>query len=136
MTLLEHAKKLRPIIEAAAQSLDDKTALEAVTLFPQWQEGVAYPAGQKLRFAGVLYNVLQAHTSQATWQPPDAPSLYAKVLVSTDGTVLEWEQPESTNPYMTGDRVLRFGIMYESTIDYNVYPPEALNSGWKIVEEA
>ena len=34
MTLKELALKLRPYIEAAAQKLDDTTALEAVELFP------------------------------------------------------------------------------------------------------
>lgn len=117
------------------QSLDDDTALEAVTLFEAWQPGVSYPVGQKVRYAGVLYNVLIEHTSQTGWEPTNAPSLYAKVLVSTDGTVLEWVQPDSTNPYMTGDRVRRNGIMYESTIDNNVWAPELYPDGWKIVEE-
>ena len=136
MTLLEYAKKLRPIIEKAVQSLDDNTALEAVTLFEAWQPGVSYPVGQKLRYAGALYNVLIEHTSQTGWEPPNAPSLYAKVLVSADGTVLEWEQPDSTNPYMTGNRVWRNGVMYESTIDYNVWAPELYPAGWKIVDNA
>lgn len=34
MTLKALAQKLRPLIETAAQSLDDTTALEAVELFP------------------------------------------------------------------------------------------------------
>lgn len=135
MTLLECAKKLRSIIEKAVQSLDDETALEAVTLFETWQPGASYPVGRKVRYAGLLYNVLIEHTSQTGWEPTNAPSLYAKVLVSMDGTVLEWEQPDSTNTYMTGDRVLRNGKVYESTVDNNVWAPELYPDGWKLIEE-
>ncbi len=54
MTLIELARKLRPIIEKSAQNLDDATALEAVTLFPAWAAGIAYTAGTKVRHGGVL----------------------------------------------------------------------------------
>ena len=48
MTLVELARKLRPIIEKSAQSLDDATALDAVVLFPAWAVGVAYTAGTRI----------------------------------------------------------------------------------------
>lgn len=86
-----------------------------------------------MRYNGVLYSVLQAHTSQDTWQPDVAVSLFAKVLVPDPDTVPEWEQPGSTNPYMKGDRVLFEGTVYESLIDNNVWSPTAYPAGWKAV---
>lgn len=133
MTLTELAKKLRPLIEQAAQSFTDETALEAVSLFPSWQSGIDYTVGQRVRYNGVLYSVLQAHTSQDTWQPDVAVSLFAKVLIPNPDTVPEWEQPGSTNPYMKGDRVLFEGTVYESLIDDNVWSPTAYPAGWKAV---
>lgn len=133
MTLTELAKKLRPLIEQAAQSFTDETALEAVSLFPSWQSGIDYTVGQRVRYNGVLYSVLQAHTSQDTWQPDVAVSLFAKVLIPNPDTVPEWEQPGSTNPYMKGDRVLFEGTVYESLIDNNVWSPTAYPAGWKAV---
>lgn len=133
MTLTELAKKLRPLIEQAAQSFTDETALEAVSLFPSWQSGIDYTVGQRVRYNGVLYSVLQAHTSQDTWQPDVAFSLFAKVLIPDPDTVPEWEQPGSTNPYMKGDRVLFEGTVYESLIDNNVWSPTAYPAGWKAV---
>lgn len=133
MTLTELAKKLRPLIEQAAQSFTDETALEAVSLFPSWQSGIDYTVGQRVRYNGVLYSVLQAHTSQDTWQPDVAVSLFAKVLIPDSDTVPEWEQPGSTNPYMKGDRVLFEGTVYESLIDNNVWSPTAYPAGWKAV---
>ena len=54
MNLIELAQKLRPIIEKASQSLDDKTALEAVTLFPKWSVSIDYSVGDKVRYNDVL----------------------------------------------------------------------------------
>ena len=45
-SMVERARELRPIIEAAAQAgLDDDTAITAVELFPAWAIGVAYAVG-------------------------------------------------------------------------------------------
>lgn len=133
MTLVEYAKKVRPIIEQAAQNLTDETALEVVSLFPSWQEGQAYTAGQRIKHNSVLYTVLQNHTSQADWQPDVAVSLFAKVLIPDADTVPEWEQPDSTNPYMKGDKVSYEGAVYESLIDNNVWSPSEYPSGWQII---
>ena len=48
-------------------------------------------------------------TVQEGWTPTSAPSLFAKMLTS-EGEILEWEQPSSTNPYMKGDKV-KYNIM-------------------------
>jgi hypothetical protein len=64
MTLVELAKKLRPLIEKAAISLDDADALEAIELYPQWSgESFEYVKDARVRFDGVLYRVLQDHIS-------------------------------------------------------------------------
>lgn len=133
MTLTEYARQLRPKIEQAAQSLDDATALEAVVLFPAWKTDTAYTAGQKVRYAGILYTVLQAHTSQDGWTPDAAPALFAKVLIPDPDVIPEWEQPDSTNAYMKGDRVRFNGKVYESLIDNNVWSPAAYPAGWQEV---
>ncbi len=131
MTLKELAIKLRPIIEQAMQNVDDTTALEAVTLFPQWKTGVAYSMGAKVRYNDVLYKVLADHTSQDTWTPEAAPSLFAKVLIPDENVIPEWEQPGATNAYMKGDKVMFNGLVYESLIDNNVWSPAAYPAGWK-----
>lgn len=133
MTLKALAQKLRPLIETAAQSLDDTTALEAVNLFPAWKTDTAYTAGQKVRYAGILYSVLQAHTSQDGWTPDKAVSLFAKVLIPDPDVIPDWEQPDSTNPYKKGDRVRFNGKVYESLIDNNVWSPSAYPAGWREV---
>lgn len=52
--LIDLARKLRPLVEKAAQSLDTEDSLEGVNLFPKWDgNGVAYEAGFKVRYNGV-----------------------------------------------------------------------------------
>ena len=132
MTFTELARKLRPYIQKAALSLSDTDALEAKQLYPQWSgDGVGYLVDDRVRYEGVLYKVLQAHVSQVGWAPTDAPSLFAKVLIPDDNVVPEWEQPDSTNPYMLGDRVMYKGQMYESVINGNIWSPQDYPAGWK-----
>ena len=131
MTLLELARKLRPYIEKAAISLSDEDALEAVNLFANWQPNKAYIKDERVNYEGILYKCLQAHTSQESWTPIAAPSLWAKVLIPDENVIPEWEQPDSTNPYMKGDKILFNGQVYESLIDNNIWSPEAYPAGWK-----
>ena len=131
MTLLELAQKLRPYIEKAALSLSDEDALEAVNLFTNWKNNTQYEKDVRVNYNGVLYKCLQSHTSQETWIPTDAPSLWAKVLIPDPNVVPEWEQPDSTNPYMKGDKVMFEGKVYESTINNNIWSPSAYPAGWK-----
>ncbi len=131
MTLIELARKLRPYIEKAALSLSDEDAIEAVDLFPNWNKDHGeYLKDDKVKFEGILYKCLQAHHSQEMWYPTAAPSLWAKVLIPDENIIPEWEQPDSTNPYMKGDKVTFEGQVYESLIDNNIWSPAAYPAGW------
>ena len=133
MTLIEYARKLRPLIEKAAKSLADEDALEAVQLYPHWSgDNVDYSMGARLQYNGILYRVLQPHTSQPNWRPDAAASLFAKVLIP-GGDIPEWEQPDSTNGYNVGDKVKYKGKIWESRINNNVWSPDAYPAGWREV---
>lgn len=109
-------------------SVDDNTALRMVEFYPEWASGQAYTAGYKMQHGGKLWRCLQDHTSQDGWEPGIAPSLWAKVLIPDETVVPEWEQPDSTNPYMTGDKVTHNGKTWMSDIDNNVWEPGVY--GW------
>lgn len=133
MSYINDARRLRPLIEKAVQSLPDTDAVEAVTLYPHWTAGTSYTEGQRVQDKGILYAVLQNHAAQPGWEPSAAPSLYAKVLILDDGTIPEWEQPESTNPYSRGDKVRHAGKVWVSDLDNNVWEPGVY--GWTEVEK-
>lgn len=128
----EKEQSIRKIGKLVANTVtDDVQALDIKEFYDDWQVGVQYNVGKYVLYNGVLYKVISAHTSQADWSPPAAASLFANVLTSLDGTPKEWVQPDSTNPYMKGDKVIFEGKTYESTIDNNVWSPKAYPSGWK-----
>lgn len=133
MTLLELARKLRPLLELAAQSLEPADALEGIELFPTWKTDTAYNVGYKVRHDGILYICLQDHTSQVGWEPDVAASLWAKVLIPDTEKIYDWEQPGSTNPYQKGDKVRHVGKVWVSDYDNNVWEPGVF--GWSVVSE-
>ena len=134
--IIGRARALRGVIEGLAESLDDSAAAEAMELYPVWNGGgVSDTAGQRVRYGGKLYKVLQGHTSQEDWTPEAAVSLFARILPGQDGTEIgPWEQPDSTNTYKLGDRVYHNGKLWESIYDGpNSWEPGVF--GWIEVEE-
>ena len=117
-------------IGKAQKVMTDEQALECADLYPEWSgEGKEYTAGDRVVYGDKLYKCLQPHTSQLTWTPTAAPSLWAEILPGQDGTDIgEWVQPDSTNPYSKGDKVTHNGKTWESTIDGNVWEPGVY--GW------
>lgn len=109
-------------------AVDDNTALRMMEFYPEWASDTDYTAGYKVQRGGRLWRCVQAHTSQTGWEPDIAPSLWAKVLIPDETVVPEWEQPDSTNPYMKGDKVTHNGKTWTSDIDNNVWEPGVY--GW------
>ena len=121
------------LIEELADMLTDEQAATVPQAYPEWKPDTFYEAGKRLQHGGGLYRVLQSHTSQETWTPTAAPSLYAEILPGqgTDdpsGTYPEWVQPDSTNPFMKGDKVSHNGKNWESLVDNNVWEPGAVGT--------
>ena len=131
MNIVDRARQLRTRVETMAETLEDEEALKVVELFPKWAENEAYTIGDRVRYEDVLYKCLIAHTSQSNWIPIDAPSLWAKVLIPDPEVIPDWEQPESTNPYMKGDKVRHIGKVWVSDIDNNIWEPSVY--GWSEV---
>ena len=134
MSYLNGAKKLRAAMTSAGAILTDEQALTVSIIYPIWDgNSTTYSVGDRVLYNSILYKCLQAHTSQATWTPTDAPSLWAKVLIPTPGEIPEWEQPGSTNPYSKGDKVRHNGKTWISDVDGNVWEPGVY--GWTEVKE-
>lgn len=132
----EEAKDFRSKVDTLLVALTDEQAIENIILFPTWSIGINYKVNDRIRYGGILYRVLQDHTSQEDWNPSAAASLFARVLNETeDGSVPEWVQPEATEGYMIGDHVMYEGVEYESLIDNNVWSPADYPAGWATVVE-
>lgn len=131
----EKARQLRPLIEKAAASLPDADALDAVELFPVWAVAEDYAVSDRIRYEDKLYRVVQAHTSQEGWEPPNVPALFTEV--AKPGEIPVWKQPTGAqDAYMTGDKVWypdKDTTVYVSLIDNNVWSPADYPQGWELV---
>lgn len=79
---MAQAQAIRASMDAAAVVLTDAQAAAAPLLYRPWDgEGAAYATGDRRLYRGYVYKCLQAHTSQSGWNPADAPSLWAQVLI-------------------------------------------------------
>lgn len=127
------AKAVISALVSLRESATDEQALSVPVLYPAWRTGVSYKTGRRVLYNAVLYKVLLDHESQETWTPDVSPSLFAKVLIPDQEVIPAWEQPGSTNTYMTGDKVTHNGKTWVSDLDYNSYEPGV--HGWSEVTE-
>lgn len=125
-------EKNKDAVAVAISYLSDEQALSVPTLFEEWAPDKKCKAGVRYRREGILYKCLQNHTAQADWAPDLSPSLFAKVLTSENNSVLDWVQPDSTNPYAKGDKVKHGGKIWVSDVDNNVWEPGVY--GWSVTE--
>lgn len=116
--------------------IEDSVAVYMPEVFPVWDpNSVSYTKGQRIFYNNVLYKVLTDHTSQESWTPEQAPSLFVKVIDSISGEIPEWQKPSADNAYKKGDKVKFEGKIYESLIDSNVWSPTEYPAGWKEVTD-
>lgn len=123
MNIIEKARQLRKVIEQLSIFLEDDKALENTELFPIWEVNKSYSPGDRVRYNNTLYKCLIQHIGQESWNPVAAPSLWAIVLIPNPDVIPEWIQPDSTNPYMQGDKVKHMEKIWISNIDNNVWEP-------------
>lgn len=122
----QEAFDYRRKIETAAAQQSDELALQSVELFPKWEAGISVTAGDRYQYNGVLYRVVQSHTTQDNWTPDITPALWT--VVSLDEWP-EWRQPlGSEDAYHIGDKVSHNDKHWQSTVDGNVWEPGVF--GW------
>lgn len=130
------AEKLQELVTMKTlQGATDAEALEMRSLYPEWCSEVEYTAGYYLQYKGILYKVLQDHTSQADWTPDKAVSLYVNVADPQEPYPPYKAPTGAHDAYKKGDCVTFEGKHYRSKIDGNVHSPAEYPAGWEIVEE-
>lgn len=128
----EDAIEFRTTIDSIIETLSDEQAVITPVLFPVWQVNIAYKKGDRVRYNGKLYKVIQEHTSQINWEPIFANSLFSALLIDEENLkILPWVQPESTNPYMENDKVIHNNKFWISTANNNVWEPDTVNAPWE-----
>ena len=91
----DKTRRMRALIEALADHLEDGEALKAAELFREWNGGHSYGKGQRVRHQGRLYRCLKTHDAQPECDPRNDRELWMPV------GVMPWE---------TGEQATHHGI--------------------------
>lgn len=124
LTLIEHAKVVRSLLEKAAQSLSDSDTLKAPTILPFWEDLVAAKftveenqVPFKFQYGGVPWKCIKAGQNfQAQWVPGQATaSIFTRIAPETEDGTLE-------NP-ITAARGMEYtyGLYYQDPEDGQIY---------------
>jgi hypothetical protein len=83
----------------------------AQTTPPAWQTNTTYAVGAQATFNAIVYECLQAHTSQVGWEPPNAPALWQRPASPPPGVLAEWAPGTA---YPLGGRAVFNDVTYEA----------------------
>ena len=83
----QRAYALIDAIKRVRETLTDEVALEHIALYPDWEVGMNLSVGDRVEHEGKLYKVVQAHTTQDSWQPNLLPSLFEPIDIVNEGTL-------------------------------------------------
>lgn len=136
MTLVELARKIRPLIELAAAKLDDAEASCAAPLFPRLKgDGSLIEAGTKINWNGVVKRAATALWDTETNTPDAAPTLWEDLLYRDGHRIIPATITAGTAFAM--DELGWWGdMLYRSKLAANVYTPEQYPAGWEEVAES
>lgn len=133
MTYIEQARKLRPIIEQATESLDDKDASESVELFPHLKgDGSLIKVGTRINWNGVLKQAAVDLWDTDDNTPDNAQTLWTDIAYREGIRVIP-ETITAAQAFALDELGWWDGHIYRSTIAANVYTPDQYAAGWEMV---
>ena len=129
----ENARKLRPIMEQAVNSLDDKTASMVTTLFGTMQyNGKLIPHGTRINWKGNLKRAAVDVWDTAENNPDNAPALWEDISYK-DGFRIIPETITATLAFSKGEYGWWGDVLKSSTRDGNVHNPDVAPDWWEDV---
>lgn len=103
-------------------TLTDEEVRVLASVWPTFAVGTAYAVADKVFYANTVWEVIQAHTSQADWRPGSAPSLWK--TYRDPGVITAWVQPQGAHDaYPLGAKVTHNGKTWSSDVAANVWEP-------------
>jgi len=128
-------------IEAQLQEVIDKlenptqgTGKPWQSAYPLWAINVAYAVDDIVVYENIGYQVIQAHTSQSIWAPPETPALWKLYVPPSEGPQ-PWVQPlGSEDAYPRDAQVTHQPAaftevhLWTSLVEANVWEPTPANS--------
>lgn len=128
----EAAKRLRPYIEQGAASLDDKTASEAVTLFPELKyDGSLIKTGTRINWLGILKQATVDLWDSEQNNPDNAPTLWSDIAYH-DGIRIIPAVITAEQAFKLDELGWQDGKVYRSKMHGNVFPVTQADA-WEFV---
>lgn len=145
MNIVDLAREFRKEFEASKKinrkyitvaDIPPEEMEEYIDIYEDFEVGEAVSVGDIRKHEGKLYEVIEAHTTQADWTPASVPALWKAITPATtdEGTeiVPNWKQPTGAHDaYKKGDKVTFEDKVYESLNDGNTWSPIDYPQGWK-----
>ena len=116
------AARLTVVDKVRDGHLDDETVARLVSIFPDWAPGLTVAVGEVYQWDGTLVEVIQAHVTQADWEPNLVPALF-KIHRTDDGSgPIPWQPGISV---AAGEHVTYDGVTYD------VVQSHTTQTGWE-----
>jgi hypothetical protein len=124
---------LAAALEALTRTLVDTTTLDGLNdsdlasitnLYTGWIVGVDVAIGDFQKYEGNLYRCIQAHTTQAGWEPPNVPALWVRYREPAPGPQV----------WIAGEQVQVGTIRYWPTVndtEYEAIQAHTTQVGWE-----
>ena len=133
MTPQERARALRPFIEKAAVSLDDKDASLSAELFPHMKyDGTLIAYRTRINWNGTVKMAAQDLWDTETNNPDNAPTLWTDIAYREGERIIP-EVISAADAFSAGEKGWWGNDLMESLIDNNVWTPLQYPQGWAIV---
>ena len=135
MTLVELAMKLRPVIEQASVSLDDRTASTSAPLFPRLrQDGELVKAGTRINWNGAVKRAAVDLWDTQENDPDHATTLWEDIEYR-DGYRIIPETITAGTAFALNECGWWNGVLYRSKLSANTYTPDQYSYGWELANE-
>lgn len=125
----EAAEKKRPLTESEVTRLlitsqinsldvDDQTAYRMKDFYPEWDfNSKEYAVNNKVLYNNNLYKIKQAHTSQSSWDPETATSLFERIDEIHDGSKYDPIPYNGNMALENGKYYIQSDVLYKCTRD-------------------
>ena len=110
----EKAYAIINAIKDLRATISDEEALKHIALYPDWTADTELTAGDRIEYSGKLYKVIQSHTTQSTWTPDVALTLFEPIDIAHSGT------KDNPIPAVVGMTYIK-DMYYLDETDGNVY---------------
>lgn len=135
MNHMEQARRLRPMIVKAAQSLDDREASAAPEMFGRMKySGALIKAGTRINWHDAIKRAAADLWDTEENNPDNASALWTDIAYR-EGVRIIPQSIMAAEAFARDECGWWGGALYVSLIDANVHTPQAYPAGWMMLAD-